>query len=137
MPLTGAQPQKGLKMLERKIWVAGNNPENPAPIPAKAKARIEREGTVDQRERHVAILAGDPEDEGSNCQDFRVFGSSLQRPTCEIDRWTKVHLDIARTIKPMMAKGGEGKCGTVQWIALDRLPEQFECSTEPVFLEGG
>ena len=65
-------------MLERKIRVTRNNPEDSAPIPAEAKAWIEGERTVDQRDRHVAVLAEDPEDECSNRNHFRILGLSLQ-----------------------------------------------------------
>src|SRR6516165_9149024 len=136
MPLARAQSQKGLEMLERKIGVTGDNPEDPAPIPAQPKAWIEGERTVDQRDRHVAVLAEDPEDECSNRNHFRILGLSLQGAAREIDRRTTVHLDVARTIKRMMAKSGQGECGAVPQIALDRLPEEFERPTKPVLLEG-
>src|SRR5260370_39475048 len=98
MPLARAQSQKGLEMLQRKIGGAGNNPEDSAPIPAEAKARIEREGTVDQRDRHVDVLAADPEDEGSNREDFRIFGLRFEGAAREIDPQTHVHLAVPRTI---------------------------------------
>ena len=124
-------------MLERKIGVARHNSKDPAPIPAETKVGIEREGTVDQRERHVSVLAEEPEDEGSIRKDFRIFWLSSQGAAREIDRRTNVHLAVARTVKPLMAKSGQGKCGAVPRIALDRLPEEFERPTKPVVLEGG
>src|SRR5215831_16041235 len=102
VPLARAQSQKVLEMLERKIGLAGNNPEDPAPIPAETKARIKREGTVHQSDRHVFVFAEDPENEGNNREDFGIFGRSLKGAAREIDRRTAVHLAVARTVKPMM-----------------------------------
>src|SRR5215472_14595642 len=123
-------------MLERKIRVGSNNPEHSAPVPAERKARIEREGSVDHRDRHVKVLTADPEHEGSEREHLRVFGCRLERAARETDRQTTVHFAIARVLQFMMAKGAQRESRAVPGVTLDRLPKEIERPVEAVSLIG-
>jgi hypothetical protein len=56
-------------MLEREIGLAGEKPEQSAPVPAASAARVEGQTAVDQPERDIDVLAEISEDEGCECED--------------------------------------------------------------------
>ena len=53
----GTESQRGLDMLDRDVGFAGPMPEDAADVPPTCEIRIEREGTVDQRNHGADVLA--------------------------------------------------------------------------------
>src|SRR5438309_4287688 len=72
-------------MLDRKIGLAGPQPESAAPEPATGEARVERQCTVDQPDHGTDILAELRQHEGCIGEDARVVLPRLERPPSKID----------------------------------------------------
>ena len=89
-----AETQRGLDVLDREIWLPGPQPEQAADVPTAREARVERQGTIDQRHRGTDVLAEIPEDERGIGEDAGVVTGHLQRPPREIDRFAAVRLRV-------------------------------------------
>src|SRR6516165_11197454 len=78
------EAQRGFKMLDRDVRLAGPNPEEAADVPAAGVVRIQRQSVIDQRYHGADILAEIGQREGSIREDARVVASHFQGSPCEI-----------------------------------------------------
>src|SRR5215469_15650195 len=131
-PLTARiETHRGLEMLNRQIGLAGKQAQPAAPIPAKGKAWIEREGAIDQGKGRIDILAETAEHYGCATKDTRVVGGDAQGLTGKINRRVPVFL-FSAMIGPIVVfevdpvGRRQGKSRTVTRLASDRLIEQVE-----------
>src|SRR5215831_10281439 len=83
--LAGAQPQRGLDMLNREIMLTGKYPEKAAHKPAAGVARVQRKRAVDQSDHGADILAEYSQYVGGVGEDARVAFPHLKRLPSEID----------------------------------------------------
>src|SRR6266436_926711 len=107
------------------MGLASPNPEHTTPIPAASIARIERERTVNQRDRDIDVLPKMAEYERGMAEDIRVVSSSSKGLPGKIDTYTPVCFPVvgpAVDVEMDVAKGRQGEGGAVAWIAIDCLP---------------
>jgi|HubBroStandDraft_6_1064221.scaffolds.fasta_scaffold33304_5 hypothetical protein len=67
-----AEPQRGFGMLDREVGVARKKPENAADMPTPCKIRVQRKGTIDQRNHCADILAEIGQGEGGIDNNLRI-----------------------------------------------------------------
>src|SRR5215469_5190012 len=77
-PSARAEPQRGLAILDRKVGLAREKPENGADVPTACKIRVECEGTIDQRDHGADILAEIASGEGDIDNGVRIVAGHLQ-----------------------------------------------------------
>src|SRR5882757_1049132 len=114
-------------MLNRNIGLARPPPEDSADVPAAREIRVERQGTVDQRNHRADVLAEIGQRLGSIDEDAGIVARRLQAPPCKINRLSTIRLRIfAPTLKinPKTAGCGQSERGSVTRIARDRSLQQ-------------
>src|SRR5438270_11773376 len=123
-------------MLDREIMFTGKYPNNSAHEPASGKARVKRQGTVDQPDHGTDILAELSENKSCIGEDARVVLCRLERLPNKIDGLAAVCLRRCGptvTNEPQMADRRPGKGGPVMPIDHDRLFEQPQSLHNPFF----
>jgi len=126
-----AKAQRSLGKLDGPVKLAGKKPENGANVPAARKAGVERQRTIDDRDRDRGpnILAVIGQREGAIGQCPWVVTSHLQGSPGEIDTLAAVERGFgARSVcvEPKTADRGPSERRPVTRIALDRSFKQAE-----------
>src|SRR5215472_9780301 len=124
-----AEPQRRLEMLDRNVGPARPIPEGAADVPAACVIRIERQGTVNQLDHYVDILAEIGKRMGCIREDARIVARHFQGLPCELGALQAVRLPIFAAIvtkQPKTALRGPGERGPVTRVARNRLLQQTE-----------
>src|ERR1700736_3254743 len=103
-------------MLDRDVGLARQQPQVAADIPAAGKARVKRQGTVNQRYHSPNVLAEIRQRHRGIRKDTRVITGHLQSPPGEIGALAAIRLGIiAPTVlaEPKVADGGPGESGPI------------------------
>src|SRR5215469_6023641 len=79
-----AEAEGGFRTLNRQIGLARPKPEDAADVPAAREIRIERQGTIHERDHRVDVFAEPGESNGGIRQDNRVVTGHLEGSPCEI-----------------------------------------------------
>src|SRR5208282_2583754 len=125
----GTEAQCGVGVLDRDVGLARPQLEEAADGPAAREARVERQGTIDQRHHGADVLAKIGEREGGIRKDACIVTGFPQGPPCEIDALLRVR---PPTLAPIVkrqsstAERGVGECGAVTRITGDRLLYETE-----------
>src|SRR6267142_1047753 len=122
-------------MLNRKIGLAGPDPENAAPKPATSEARVERQCTIDKRDHRVDVLAEIRQHLGGIGEGARVVLRDLERLPRKISGRAMAGLRVvgpAVIDQPHVTDRRPGEGRPVTPIDRDRAIEQAERLGNPL-----
>src|ERR1700730_2893183 len=126
-------------MLDREIGLPRKQPDVAAASPTKSETRVEDERSVDQGDGGVDVLAKTREHEGSLGKNTWIISADSEGLPGKIDAHAAVRLPVvgpAIEIELVVTNCSESEGRAVAWIALDRLPEEVECLSDPVLIAG-
>src|ERR1700738_2831033 len=126
-------------MLDRESGLPAKQPNVAAASPTKSETRVEDERSVDQGDGGVDVLAKTRQHEGSLGKNNWIISADSEGLPSKIDAHAAVRLpvvDPAVEIELVVTNRRESEGRAVAWIALDCLPEEVECLSDPVLIEG-
>ena len=119
--------------------MAGPQPQPAAVGPSDGEARVQLDGTVDQRGSGIDVLAQIAKHVGDPAENNRILAGSAKRLLSQIETLAAVRVRIivpASDIKTAVAKRRQRKGDAVPRIAGDRPPHHAKRLEDPLFVLG-